>query len=360
MKRLGQTLIVFAVLFVSAQAFAQPYRIKKKTDFTFENLVETLDGKQVRTIEALLPLLPREFLTEYVLMYKSRSLQEASFKFPRVLMYGNDATLMMAFNGHASQNGFDSLEVIQFRQKSSSFEFHEITFDGKNRPSVSEANPAKCVKCHQSSTRTNVDMRPNWEPYDIWPGAYGSVSGRLYLYPEDLTLMGKRSAGNRELIELLSFVPSENEQFELQSPKWHKHARYGHLSLATKDTIHDNVLALTQRATQLNFARVSRLMRASEFAAVALPLVEARLRCEDKIEDFLPPALARALKQKDRRLKVRYSSPDRGLGALASVYEPGGIDTSDWSMSFNTEGRFAFSSPFGTPTQPDREFAEVV
>jgi len=51
----------------------------------------------------------------------------------------------------------------------------EVRLAGKNSnrnliPQVSKPNPAKCLECHGESPQ------PIWEPYNLWPGVYGSVS----------------------------------------------------------------------------------------------------------------------------------------------------------------------------------------
>jgi hypothetical protein len=60
--------------------------------------------------------------------------------------------------------------MVQWRDDSKSFEYRDITFPegAAGTPVFSEANPQQCLGCHTAS-----DPRPNWEPYNQWPGAYG-------------------------------------------------------------------------------------------------------------------------------------------------------------------------------------------
>src|SRR5690606_1280911 len=42
--------------------------------------------------------------------------------------------------------------------------------------------------------------------------------------------------------------------------------------------------------------------------------------------------------------------------ALTYIFEPLGVDTSDWSMDFGTGGRFAFRERFGSPSSPQEPY----
>src|SRR5262249_27278095 len=59
---------------------------------------------------------------------------------------------------------------VQWREASKSFEYRDIAFPESSGfdTTFSEANPSRCLGCHSAS-----DPRPNWEPYNQWPGMYG-------------------------------------------------------------------------------------------------------------------------------------------------------------------------------------------
>jgi hypothetical protein len=123
---------------------------------------------RARSVEEIVKALPRSFRSRFVLMERSRSLQEASPEFPRALLYGEDARLVLSFNGHPSQRGYGTLEAIEYDPASLTYTLRSFDFRGQT-PRISPPNPEICVRCHR------VIPRPNWEPYPFWPGALGET-----------------------------------------------------------------------------------------------------------------------------------------------------------------------------------------
>lgn len=204
-------------------------------------------------------------------------------------------------------------------------------------------------------------MRPNWDPYDIWLGAYGSVNGHLTYYERDREQVAKLSGQDKELLELAQLGYREAAEHAKYTRGWESHPRYKSLTPTTDDTVHDNNLAFTGRVMFLNDKRVGRLMREGKLAAMLFPTVQNTLGCySEETGALLPLEMARNLISGPVRKKYPRESPDRGLEDLSNIYELFGIDTNDWSISFNTDGRFAFSSRFGTPGSPFNEFREAV
>jgi hypothetical protein len=140
-------------------------------------VVRLITENHIVSIEGLLPLLPASFRSGFTLVRNSLSLQSASVTNPRAIVYGQDGRLLMAFNGNSSQDGFDNLEMIQFRGETQSFEMHLIQFPGTQssirEPQFSDPNPHLCLACH------GENPRPNWEAYPIWPGLYGENNDEL-------------------------------------------------------------------------------------------------------------------------------------------------------------------------------------
>jgi cytochrome c553 len=136
-----------------------------------DRLLQSISEQRVTTLEGALRLLPTSTRSHFALVFNSRSLQEASFENPRAVLFGNDARFVVTFNGKAGQRGFDTLEIMEFDDRSNRFAFREIQFSGDSTPgqgaSVSEANPAKCGACH------GQPQRPVWDTFPAWPGAYG-------------------------------------------------------------------------------------------------------------------------------------------------------------------------------------------
>lgn len=140
--------------------------------FGFKNLVETIDREKITTIEALLPKLPGRLRSNFTLVHESESSQGASPENPRVLLFGDDARLLVAFNGASDHGGFQALEVIEATDLGP-LEFREITFDGKKSPKVSPANPERCTGCH------GVQSGYRWAGYSKWLGLYGGDDDEL-------------------------------------------------------------------------------------------------------------------------------------------------------------------------------------
>lgn len=154
------------------------------------DLTRLLTDKSPLTIESMLSEMSRksewkEYLGHYAFMYKSKSLQQGTPENPRAIVYGKDATMIMAFlNG--PQDGRDVVELICWRENKKVFEFFELDFDGSHSPRIKaeNANPQRCLNCHGDNPR------PNWEAYNFWSGTFGSVTrgGESYMKPGMLEL----------------------------------------------------------------------------------------------------------------------------------------------------------------------------
>jgi mono/diheme cytochrome c family protein len=247
---------ILAIL-VTVSAQADTYKPPKYEPITYEDIKSLIETKNVKSIAELLPLLPAYYRSRFTLVQKSRSLQEASVDFPRVIMFGLDAKLMIAFNGQPGQVGYDKLEVTQFRDQGDKFEYFEIQFPEKDAtgkalneltaPQFSKVNPTKCLSCHTS------DPRPNWEHYSTWPGVF----------------MGQDDTGN---------VDTEYHEAQTQLPimlaKFPQHARYKYLERLKEGydgTDSDDGrpsnknISLTQSLAFLNFRRINRLLRETPY-----------------------------------------------------------------------------------------------
>ena len=141
-----------------------------EASFSFQDLQSLLEKKPIQSLEELLKVLPEDTKSNYVLLYQSRSLHEASFANPRVLLFQKSGQFVMSFNGSPEQRGFQALEVMQFNGAQKKFEFHEIRWDEiTKKPKVSEVNPAACLHCHGDPARALWDTPP------LWPGVYGET-----------------------------------------------------------------------------------------------------------------------------------------------------------------------------------------
>ena len=189
----------------------------------FATLQRTIADHNVRSIEELLPLLPTDLRSRYVLMFRSRSLHGSSFAHPRAILFDPEARFVVSFNGDVSQAGFDALETMEFVDAEKSFQFREVVFPEGKRGSgairISQPNPPLCRKCH------GEPPKPIWDTHPLWPGAYGErydaeltaaeTDGlRKFLseqadHPRYRYLLGAERFGEDE-----TFRPSARERYE--------------------------------------------------------------------------------------------------------------------------------------------------
>jgi hypothetical protein len=369
------SLIVFGslgLMALSSQAHAAGYNVNPDYDdeISFEILQDKIKSKNVSTLDGALAQLPNYYLENYVLMYRSRSLQQSTFEYPRAIVFGKSGKFILAFNGNPNHRGYNNLEMIQFREKTNRFEFREVTFADGKAPVVSEANPAKCIVCHQSPNRTDVDMRPNWEPYNFWPGTYGSTDEELR--PVLRMNYEKYKAGNGPLYQPLN-VFEEQDMFLIDEQAQEKAAlekfvteikpynrRY---SFLPEYNIR-NPLSLTKITVTLNFRRIVRLMREAlgpvfdiyKYAVAGIARSGdsnsegynhrcSELYFPDDTKRIQIAALEklRQVYPLDFAKKKTYEFHVIPIAkGIELVFEPFGVDTSDWSMDFKTEGRFSF------------------
>ena len=148
---------------------------------SYQDLETLLSTKPIKTIDDLLHFLPDKYKNGHALIYNTQALGQnlVSPARPRILFFGTSGEFMMSVNSHPSggvaQAGeIEKLETIEFSGDRTYL--REIEFDGLNSPLSKpiEINPVRCTNCH------GVDPRGLWDPYNMWPGVYGSLSrGRV-------------------------------------------------------------------------------------------------------------------------------------------------------------------------------------
>jgi hypothetical protein len=128
-------------------------------------LIET---EKIASVEELLPRLSAQDRYGYVLAFDSRSLQGASFRNPRAIVFGIDAKFIFTFNGDPRQRGFEQIETMEFDSRNQSFVFREIDFKhlgpGSVKAVFSELNPPVCLGCHGNPPRPIWDTHPGSGP----------------------------------------------------------------------------------------------------------------------------------------------------------------------------------------------------
>jgi hypothetical protein len=235
---------VCLILFASAPTRADPSRT-----FTYEDLVALIQNKKITSIEELLPLLPTELRSSYVLLRQSRSQQSASADHPRVVLFGIDGSLTCAFNGDPGQKGYDSLECFQFRRSERRFDFRQIEFpsvaNGLSSVMFSESKRAvlknvSCSACHGD------DPRPNWDGWQNWVGAYGAQNG----------------LGYEERYEYFSFVNGrqKNPRYKWLVQEQGSYAPFGTTTVEIRGEIDRPNLRLSDLVGRMNAFRAARLL----------------------------------------------------------------------------------------------------
>jgi hypothetical protein len=197
----------------------------RAADFNMDVLADLVRTRNVTTVEQALALLPPELLSNYALVFDSRSLQDAAPAAPRAILYGADGRFIVTFNGDANERGYAVLETMQFDGRSNSFQFRELSFSpaGENAK-VSEENPARCTACHGSPAR------PIWDAAPTWPGVYGeryraglskaeftgmqAFLGRQGQHPRYRYLIGARRFAERTTYVASSTSLYDGESFE--------------------------------------------------------------------------------------------------------------------------------------------------
>jgi len=137
---------------------------------TFDQVETLIQQQNPKSVEEMLALLPKSAFAQYALAYSSRSLQGATPLNPRAIVFDKKSGLTFAFNGDSKEDGFNSLEFMQFDQTTKKFELHEVTFSGGK---AAIAKPDTCLKCHGDNPH------PIWDSYFLWPGVYGSEDANL-------------------------------------------------------------------------------------------------------------------------------------------------------------------------------------
>jgi hypothetical protein len=129
-------------------------------------------GHPVDSISELIPLLPAELRRNFTFVYDSRSPFRSSISpdYPRVILFTDDARLVLTFIGDEQKPGADLLEILSFDDRAAGFEPKSYLLPVAQRRNE-QLSPAatNCGQCH------GADPRPIFDSYPLWPGFYGSV-----------------------------------------------------------------------------------------------------------------------------------------------------------------------------------------
>ena len=313
------------LILLSSSAWAQ-------SPFTYENLVEIIRSKHLKSVEETLPYFPPEMRSNFTLVYDSFSLQKSSFQYPRSIMFGTDAKFTCTFGGHKTLEGFESLECYQFRDNSKTFDFREIAFPTEENllkeaafslPNQRALSNTSCTMCHSK------DPHPIWENYPEWPGVYGSIDDSYNQTAFKIIKQEDSEKLKLELESLLQFkktVSSSTRYRHLEFSGWSKVAPYSE-SFKSKNLSARPNFRFTSLLKALMVERNHRLIRNLPKAEYLRQL--KHLTCDDS--EAQAQSLGRYFSAFDWTPTLRTLSGHVG-NKLAIV---GGFDFSDGYASLN-------------------------
>lgn len=238
--------------------------------------VSPTQASPVTSVESLLAKLPEAYRTYFVLQYDSHSNHLSDTTHPRVIFFGPDAKLLLAFSGLPSDPHFNTVEMIEYDPPAATYHFYSIHFEENQKVSV-EIDPSDCKRCH------GPDPKPNWEPYNLWPGAYGSLHDSIL----------ERSSEKEAFINFLNHIPSSPRYQFLPQP-FHVESEDSlgnkNFYLLTAGVGPGSTLSML--LSSLNLDRIAKkIVQSPSHSRYRPAITAALLGCPEKIEDFLPSDL---------------------------------------------------------------------
>jgi hypothetical protein len=289
-KRFVSKGIAFFVFFLKTfQVFAgdglDRYAVGEPSPIDMESLSKAINEGKFKTLEEFVEWLPLECRKFYTLVYKSRSLQSASYKYPRVITPCSQARpgFILSFTGDPKGHGRNSVEILETDPQTFQMRAAEVVFEQNTlgRPVARLThNPEKCAECHGSP------LRPIWDRYPNWPGAYDSRLRKLPLNSKEWQGYEKfKSIRSKDPIygKLVPFVENINQKdntvtLGVSSPD----------SYAGTETVSFNSnFANYHLSTLHNYSIASDVIHHPDFDKYKFALIASEFKCKD-IESFLP------------------------------------------------------------------------
>lgn len=159
----------------SSSSAAEGFRTCQGEGFSLDGLVAFVEATRPETVETFLTLLPECLRANFTLVYDSRSAHLASDTYPRIVLFGPDARVLVAIPGDPSDLAFDRVEIIGLTNDELEWETAELVFSemvAGQGPNV-RRGPESCHSCHGER------IRPIWHDYPTWPGVFGSFDNHL-------------------------------------------------------------------------------------------------------------------------------------------------------------------------------------
>ncbi|MGE0173372.1 MAG: hypothetical protein AB7T49_11315 [Oligoflexales bacterium] len=306
------------------------------TQYTISQIREMVQNDNIKSVDELLPRLKASFRKNFLLIYRSKSLQRSSPLFPRAIMYEPDASFIMAFNGNPEDSGYRSIEMIEFDSELKQFVFGQIKFDGAGGVDVT-LNDKLCKACHRQ------ESRPNWETYPVWDGAYGTVHQGLAKQIDEETEIANFFAGPGK-VGRYQFLINKEARFKFGV------------------TFSQPNVDFTKKVAHLNFQRiVKKVMESENYSTYKYAVLGSLVRCD--IETFIPEeirlkftypysyyleqSLTIEKELEEKQLEIADSSSvfyrPEAISSLRFIFEGRGIPMDDWALTFE-KGTYSFST----------------
>jgi hypothetical protein len=124
----------------------------------------------ISSVEDLLRALPAWLLANHVLVETTRTDHPASVEHPRLLLFGSDARLLLAFG---SDPGDPEREVVDIAELEESGSWKLRSIDFRTSPPALSSDDSACTRCHGDPPR------PIWGSYPDWPGMFGAEHNQV-------------------------------------------------------------------------------------------------------------------------------------------------------------------------------------
>jgi hypothetical protein len=331
------------ILTASIAALAVSAPVKSHGAERFQSLLKRIDAAHVTTVDDAIPLLGPEMLSSFTFMYSSRSIQGALPAAPRAVVFGKDAKFIVSFNGDPSLAGNKRLEIIEFNDVDSRFEFK--TLSEANGKLVSDETQSNCFGCHGMGN--GQDLKPVWDIYPVWRGAYGSQDDDLH-----------SAKAFNELSDYVSFLKTAAT-----------HPRYGKLifdfnrspvspygnDLSTRTLDDRPNLRLSTLLHRLQAKRVARELIEMNVAAPSLRSLlsctgfEIDLALKAEIEKRIHAYVLKAFKDETLATEISQLHAEEST-ILSQIATPLGYPLHDWTLTLEknanvlNDGGFSFNA----------------
>lgn len=302
------------------------------------------EAEKFASIESFLEWVAKEypsFMGSFTFLRRSESLQGASGVFPRAIVYGHDARLLMTFNGDATQAGFDRIELIESR--GSHWEFREIV--ARDGLKVSPPNPDRCLQCHTTF------RHPLWDEYSIWKRAFGKHDDTIAdLTPESRAKMEKEPWMADRIIEadeyeaFLAIKDAHPRYKWLTFPKGSEISPYNYRGTNEEDYRLRPNLRLTNLLSRHHAeAIVARLQTNDCYRAQKHALLATLLKCEihDEFNADLAVIDRRVLAARRKRFPGKgASSGDVAFRTMGNILELMEMERADFSLATTPDYKY--------------------